>query len=90
MIDNVSDEEKKERRDMVDQLQKSILAEKNKALNGEIVSVLVEDKKDGRWRGRTVNNRLVFFEDERDLLGASVPVEVKWTGPYSLIGNSVN
>ncbi|MCE2490356.1 MAG: TRAM domain-containing protein, partial [Anaerolineae bacterium] len=48
--------------------------------------VLVEERSKGRWRGRTPQNRLVFFEDESDRRGQVVDVEITWTGPWSLQG----
>jgi tRNA-2-methylthio-N6-dimethylallyladenosine synthase len=53
------------------------------------VEVLVEERaKNGRWRGRTPQNKLVFFDDPRDRLGRLVPVTLDWTGPFTLIGKA--
>ncbi len=46
----------------------------------------MEDRHKGKWRGRTPQNRLVFFEDDRDLRGRLVDVHVTWTGPWSMQG----
>ena len=70
-------------------LQKEILEEKNAAFMTQGVEVLVEARHKGRWRGRTPQNRLVFFDDERDLVGALVTVKVTHCGPYSLTGECV-
>jgi tRNA-2-methylthio-N6-dimethylallyladenosine synthase len=86
MPDNVPDAEKEERWRIIDSLQERILDEKNRALRGQTVVVLVEDRYKGRWRGRTPQGKLVFFDDERDLRGKEIPVAIEWTGPYSLIG----
>ena len=64
-----------------------ILEEKSGGLVDQSVEVLVEDKHKNRWRGRTPQNKLVFFEDERDLRGQLVNVIVEWAGPYSLVGS---
>jgi tRNA-2-methylthio-N6-dimethylallyladenosine synthase len=90
--DDVLAEEKERRRKALDQLQTGILAEKMVALEGHTVDVLVDgfDAKTGRWRGRTPQSKLVFFEDPRDLLGERVDVLVERTGPFSLIGRAAD
>jgi tRNA-2-methylthio-N6-dimethylallyladenosine synthase len=48
---------------------------------------VVEGKKKGKWFGRTRTNKLVFFEDsDKDWHGHLVPVEITWTGPWSMQG----
>jgi len=84
--DDVPPEEKERRRKALDELQERISSEINAGLVGHTVEVLVEAKKKGRWWGRTRTDKLVFFEDERDLLGALVPVRIVRAGPWSLIG----
>ena len=75
---------------MLDELLKTILTEKNKSLLNTTVEVLVEEKeKHNRWRGRTPQAKLVFFEDEQDLRGQLVEVNIDWTGPYSFLGRRV-
>lgn len=90
--DDVPAEEKERRRKALDDLQTGILAEKMAALSGQVVDVLVDgfDRRTGRWRGRTPHNKLVFFPDERDLLGQRLDVLVETTGPFSLIGRAAN
>lgn len=89
MEDDVTPEEKEDRRMRLDELVTKINAEKSADLLGQTVEVLVEDfqAKKGRWRGRTPQNKLVFFESEADCLGKRVDVKITWTGPFSLIGN---
>ncbi|MBN1956091.1 MAG: tRNA (N6-isopentenyl adenosine(37)-C2)-methylthiotransferase MiaB [Anaerolineae bacterium] len=84
--DDVPPEEKERRRQALDDLQRDIAAEINRALLGKTVAVLVEGKKKGRWWGRTATNKLVFFEAEGEWLGQLVAVRINWTGPWSLIG----
>jgi tRNA-2-methylthio-N6-dimethylallyladenosine synthase len=48
--------------------------------------VLVEDNHKGKWRGRTPQNKLVFFEDAADWKGKLADVEITWTGPWSMQG----
>ncbi len=84
MEDNVSDEEKRRRLHLLDDLQEQIVGEINKKYLGETVDVLFEEKVKGRWRGRTPTNKLVFIESEDDLRGKLLPVTVTWTGPWSM------
>jgi len=87
MPDDVSEEEKERRRLMIDQLVEGIVTEKNKRYLGERVEVLIEREVKGKWRGRTPDNRLVFIEDPRNLLGAVVNAQVNWAGPWSLLAD---
>lgn len=84
--DDVPHEEKERRRKALDDLQSQIVAEINRQLMGQVVEVLVEGERKDRWWGRTRNNKLVFFEDERDRRGQMVDVRITWTGPWSLVG----
>jgi tRNA-2-methylthio-N6-dimethylallyladenosine synthase len=91
MKDDVSAEEKEDRRIRLDELVTKINEEKSAEMLGQTVEVLVEDfqEKKGRWRGRTPHNKLVFFESEADCLGQLVQVKIDWTGPFSLIGTLI-
>ena len=86
--DNISEQEKERRRKMLDNLQNTILTEKNSLLMHKTVEVLVDgkDRKNHRWRGRTPQNKIVFFEDISNLHGQLVSVDIEWTGPFSMIG----
>lgn len=86
MPDDVGEGEKKRRHRALETLQAGILAELNARWLGKRVPVLVEERHKGRWRGRTPQNRLVFFEDDADRRGQTVEVEITWTGPWSLQG----
>ncbi len=86
MDDDVTPEEKERRRKALDDLQQQIVAEINARYLGETVEVLVEERHKGKWRGRTPQNKLVFFESDRNLLGELVNVEITWTGPWSMQG----
>jgi tRNA-2-methylthio-N6-dimethylallyladenosine synthase len=86
MEDDVPEEEKKRRHAMLDDLQAQVVGQINQQYLGQIVEVLVEDEHRGKWRGRTPQNKLVFFESDQDLKGQLVEVEVTWTGPYSMQG----
>ena len=90
LADDVSDEEKRRRFHLIEDLQKRISTEKMRAHLGQTVEVLVEDRDKGRWRGRTPHNKLVFFDDARDLRGRLVPVHVTHTGPWSMSGKAAD
>ena len=63
MADDVPEDEKKRRLELLDELQARVVAEINGRFLGQTVPVLVEDQHKGKWRGRTPQNKLVFFED---------------------------
>ena len=84
MIDDVPEEEKRERHRMLEDLQARVVAEINAKYLGQQVEVLVESRHRGRWRGRTAQNKLVFFEGAGDWKGRLAQVEITWTGPWSM------
>ncbi|MBP6017318.1 MAG: tRNA (N6-isopentenyl adenosine(37)-C2)-methylthiotransferase MiaB [Candidatus Promineofilum sp.] len=86
MVDDVPDEEKRRRFQMLETLQKEILQEKMRRYLGETVEVLVEERDKGRWRGRTPYNKLVFFDHPGELRGQLVNVAITHTGPWSMSG----
>jgi tRNA-2-methylthio-N6-dimethylallyladenosine synthase len=86
MEDDVPEDEKKHRLHILDELQAGVVAEINGRSLGKIVPVLVEDQQKGKWRGRTPQNKLVFFEDSNDWQGKVAEVEITWTGPWSMQG----
>jgi len=87
MDDNVTDEEKMRRFRMLEELQEEIVAEINTKYLGQTVEVLFEEKVKNRWKGRTPTNKLVFVESDEDLKGQILPVNVIWTGPWSMQAN---
>lgn len=82
--DDVPEEEKDRRRNLLEELQEDIVDEINSSYLDRTVDVLVEDFHKGKWRSRTRTNKLVFFEDERDRLGDVAEVRITWTGPWSM------
>jgi tRNA-2-methylthio-N6-dimethylallyladenosine synthase len=87
MEDDVPEEEKQRRLLMIDELQARLIAEINSQFLGQTVQVLVEDNHRGKWRGRTPQNKLVFFEDSAtNWRGRLADVEITWTGPWSMQG----
>lgn len=88
--DDVPDEEKRRRFHLLEELHKQVSQDINRRYLGETVEVLVEDLHKGRWRGRTPQNKLVFFSDGRDRKGDLVNVQIKHTGPWSMSGTAVD
>lgn len=82
--DDVSEDEKWRRYRLLEDLQERIAAEIHAGLLGENVEVLFEEKVKGRWRGRTPTNKLIFVESQDDLRGQVLPVQITWTGPWSM------
>ncbi|NDJ62351.1 MAG: MiaB/RimO family radical SAM methylthiotransferase, partial [Chloroflexi bacterium] len=86
MDDDVPEAEKKRRHQALEDLQAQVVGAINQRYLGQTVEVLVEEAHKGKWRGRTPQNKLVFFEDDRDWRGQLVDVEIVWTGPWSMQG----
>jgi len=88
--DDVPPEEKERRHRRLDEIQKAIQARQNAVRRGRTVEVLVEgrDEKRGRWRGRTVDDRLVFFASDTARVGDLAPVRIEWAGPFTLVGTA--
>ena len=84
--DNVPLEAKRERLNKIERLQENIAAEINSTYQGKTVEVLVEDKKKGKWYGRTRSDKLVFYEDNVDQLGQLVRVRIDKASPWALQG----
>ena len=84
--DDVPPQEKERRRASLEKLQRQIAAEINASLLGQTVEVLVEERQRGKWKGRTITNKLVFFADVADWRGRLARVQITWTGPWSLLG----
>lgn len=88
--DDIPQEEKERRRAAVDSLQERVLGEINAKYLGTPLQVLVEDEHKGRWKGRSRNNKLVFFEDSAEnWIGRTATVRIRWAGPWSMIGELV-
>jgi tRNA-2-methylthio-N6-dimethylallyladenosine synthase len=87
--DDVPHDEKQRRHRELERLQERIATELNAKRLGATVEVLVENKAKGRWTGRTRENTLVHFDDERDLLGKLVDVRVTQTSPWFLLGEGL-
>lgn len=86
LVDDVPEEEKMRRLQAIERLQEGVIAEINARYLGETVKVLFEEEVKGRWKGRTETNKLVFVQTERNLRGQVLPVQITWTGPWSMQG----
>jgi tRNA-2-methylthio-N6-dimethylallyladenosine synthase len=86
LVDDVSEDEKMRRLQAIDDLQETIVSEINSRYQGETVKVLFEEEVKGRWKGRTETNKLVFTQSDTNLRGQVLPVQITWTGPWSMQG----
>ena len=89
MTDDVPELEKERRRVMLESLQKSISADIHAGMVGSTVTVLVEGRQRQRWKGRTVNNRLVFFDHQASWTGRLAQVLISSAGSWSVSGELV-
>ncbi len=89
MDDDISEDEKRRRYHVIEQLQKRVSQGKTRRYFDQTVEVLVEGKSKGRWRGRTPHNKLVFFDDPGELRGEIVHVHITHAGPWSMSGERV-
>lgn len=89
MQDDISAAEKMRRFRALEELQAKIADRINARYVGNTEEVLVEEKHDSRWKGRTRTNKLVFFESEAEIRGELVKVKLEWAGPWSMIGKPV-
>ncbi|MCC6147113.1 MAG: tRNA (N6-isopentenyl adenosine(37)-C2)-methylthiotransferase MiaB [Anaerolineaceae bacterium] len=87
MPDDVPEHEKWRRFRLLEELQEGIAAEISAGYLGRTVRVLFEEKRKGRWQGRTETNKLVFVESDVNLRGQVRPVKISWTGPWSMLGS---
>ena len=89
MADDVPPEEKRRRLQAIEELQGSIASEINSTYADRTVEVLIDGHHKGRWQGRTRTDKLVFVEDEEELLGRLINVRITHTTPWSLRGRRV-
>lgn len=90
MIDDVPHDEKKRRLRLLEELQQRIVGEINQQYVGQRIEILIEGKNREKWRGRTPQNKLVFFESDEDWLGRIASTKITWTGPFSMQGELVS
>ena len=94
MGDDVPEEAKRERNQILLELQKRISLEINRAEIGRTTEVLVEgpSKQDaGRWSGRNRGFQIVVFPiaEGEELAGKLVPVRITDATPLVLVGERV-
>ena len=86
--DNVPREVKKERLARLIEMQESIAAEKNRALHGQRLEVLVErpaKKSPGCVSGRTRGDKTAIFPGGEELSGHTVEGEITNSNAYTLM-----
>ncbi len=89
LVDDVPLDEKKARHRAIDEIQASIQTEINGLLAQQTVEVLVEEADNGRGRGRSRNDKLVYIQEAEDRIGEVVDVVIDRAGPWSLGGRLV-
>ncbi len=90
LADDVPEEEKQRRFLALEAQHERITGEINQRFLHQTVEVLVESDHKGKWRGRTPENKLVFFEDTtQDWRGRLASVQINWTGAWSMQGRVV-
>jgi len=88
--DDVPDEEKRRRFQLLEEQLKRISLDKNQKYLGTVQQVLVEGMQKGRWRGRNPQGKLVFLTDPRELKGELVDVRIEVAGPWSMSGDATD
>lgn len=98
MDDQIDDEVKAQRVDILMSTQKQISLENNEKLIGSVIEVLVEgrDGLSGKYRGRSVYNApddvdglTIFSSEANHELGTFVRVKIKQARPYDLMGEAI-
>ena len=93
LVDDVPEEEKERRNQVLLAAQEELTLRRNRALVGQTVEVLVEgeSKVAGRMSGRTIHHRLVHFPgDDLSLVGQYVPVLVREALAHSVVGERLH
>mgnify|MGYP002847228303 CR=1 FL=1 len=90
LVDDVLPEVKKRRLTAVEDLQKEIQYSINLGLIGESMKVLVEGEKKGKFKGRSRNDKLVYFKSEEDLAGRMVNITIDKATAWSLQGTKTD
>jgi tRNA-2-methylthio-N6-dimethylallyladenosine synthase len=88
LADDVTADAKQARLQAVESLQKRVAGEINAALVGRTEVVLVEERRDGKWTGRTRSDKLAHFAGDC-AVGDIVSVRMEKASPWSLQGSIV-
>ncbi len=91
MKGKIDDIVKASRLNVLQSAQKEITLEKNKALEGKRLEILVEgkSKRGGQLSGRTDSNKIVNFSSDNIKIGTLVPVNIKRSFLNSLWGEPI-
>jgi len=84
--DDVSRQEKKRRRDVLQNLMEKIVLEKNQKYIGKTVSVLVDEYKKGKCIGNSLEMKRVRFLGKKNMIGKIFNVKVKKAFEWILEG----
>ncbi|MCP5464986.1 MAG: tRNA (N6-isopentenyl adenosine(37)-C2)-methylthiotransferase MiaB [Deltaproteobacteria bacterium] len=87
--DDVPQKVKAKRLQVLQDLDREICFEKNKAEVGRVEDVLIEDiyeQSENTLKGRTPHNKIVHFDAPGRTIGQIVPVKITKANPYSLFG----
>ena len=90
MVDDIREEVKKERLQIINDTQEEIVTVINSGLKEKKQEVLVEGRKKGKWFGRNRNDKLVFFTNDDMRAGQVVDVKITETSPWYLEGSIHN
>ena len=91
--DQIEMEVKERRLSVLQERQKEITFEKNKALEGSVVEVLVDGvskQSDRDVTGRTRSNKVANFKGDLTLIGRLIPVRITKAYPHSLRGEAIH
>jgi tRNA-2-methylthio-N6-dimethylallyladenosine synthase len=86
MPDDVPEEEKERRFRALEDQHRRITAEINRGYEGRSTEVLVEEKHNDLWKGRSRTNKIVFFADDQDRRGQLVDVKIDRASAWSMSG----
>ncbi len=91
MSDKIGEDIKIERLQRLQELQNRITLKKNRKLEGQQLTVLVEgtSKKGGQFSGRTASNRVVNFDGDAQMVGKLIEVVIKESCLNSLKGEAI-
>ena len=84
--DNVPNDTKISRLHEIESIQTEILLNINKSLVGTNVEILIESKKGAKWFGRTMSDKLVFFQSDDNFAGKLATVNITSASPWALQG----
>jgi tRNA-2-methylthio-N6-dimethylallyladenosine synthase len=90
--DRIEEEVKQKRLSILQEVQREITFQKNRALEGQVVDVLVEGRSkqsDRDMTGRTRSNKPVNVEGDVSWVGTLIPVQIVTAYPHSLRGEVV-